>query len=244
VTHENEVNNAFEQLGNEVEPRRDAWTSIRTEIERARIRHAILRVALAGVVALGAYALTQRIENPPVTIEPGPPGWSVYRDPTHGWTLQFPDSWHAQPVKDRIFQYVANGVLISNVDHRFGKPNLGSTERTSAWDMRGLPQTLVAIEVSWTHTGFTEFIPCDLKDTPFPLSLNEAERTTARPETSYGAPQPMLYLRFTAKLDSNYSARVWFGSQASAVDREIVERIVASISFENAYPPSPDVACT
>jgi hypothetical protein len=169
---------------------------------RARVRHLVLRLGLAVLVALGAYALTQRIENPPVTTEPGPPGWRTYRDRAHGWTLQFPDSWHAQPVTDRIFKYVADGILISNVDRRFKHADPGGTERTSAWDMRGLSPTLAAIQVSWSHTGFMEFIPCDLKDTPLPLSLDDAKHATAPPpKDSYGAPQPVLHLSFTAHRD-------------------------------------------
>ena len=176
-------------------------------------------------VAFGGYKFFSRTRVPTL---PGPPGWTVYVDPTRGWKMQFPNGWHAQGIKDYFKQprasFGSNGVLISNIDRRIRRigPGIGR------FDFGGMPATLVAVEVGWGFGGpFGPARPCT--DTPTPLSLLKATRTTTATGAG-GTAQLHLETGFNAG-GWSYGIEAWIGSQASKADRARLDQMVASISF-------------
>jgi len=245
MSAELQVKEAFEHLALEVEGSPDAWSSTRSRVRRARRRRRALGISTIILVATTSFLAIPKLiadRSSRFSDEPAP-GWSGYTDPDYGWTLSFPSDWHSQRVQESQFEYHAEGILISNVDHTFRTPDLGGQSFTSAWDMRGLPSSLVVVEVAHIRTipG-----PCPGADTPLPLSLKDAKSYDFPPGQSYGAPQPELSLSVTAKRDNHYAVLAWIGADASSADRAILDNIVASISFENARqaePPSPGFNC-
>ena len=150
-----------------------------------------------------------------------------------GWEVRHPSSWRFQNFTDSC-RISRQGALFSNVEHDFATPDLEGN-CTTAWDMRGLPDDLVVIEVShWT--GGPTFLPSDEPDRPgFPLSLDDARPSTSQHEAAYGAPQPSLGIAVRWHGDDRYLVKVWLGPEASEEDREVAGRVVASISL----PPGP-----
>jgi hypothetical protein len=197
------------------------------------------------VVVFGG-GLTWWLNAARVPTSPGPSGWTIYHDPTHGWTLQFPARWHAQGIKDRYssrrFGGESYGVLLSNLNRRFDKTP-GQGPWNPDFTMRGMPATLVAIQVSWTY-GSPFAIGKACTDSPMPLSLTRATRTTTATGTG-GTTQLHLVLPFRARGELPYQINAWIGSQASKGDLARLDRIVASISFADVAisTPMPGIGC-
>ncbi|MGH2488909.1 MAG: PQQ-binding-like beta-propeller repeat protein [Candidatus Limnocylindria bacterium] len=141
--------------------------------------------------------------------------------------MAYPPGWRLKAFDQQIDHLGAiRGSLVSNVHFRFRHPDLGEGAQTSAWDMRGLPPDAVVVEF---HYLVRPELTTEEPDTPFPLSLDRAQRVRDRP--AYGAPQPRLFLPVIVGGKPGYAVFAWFGPQASPSDRAIAERVVASIRF-------------
>jgi hypothetical protein len=159
--------------------------------------------------------------------------------------LQFPNGWHAQGIKDRYssgrFGGESYGVLLSNLNRRFDKPP--GQGWNPDFNMRGMPATLVAIQVSWTY-GAPWAIGKACTDSPMPLSLTKATRTTTA-TGKRGTTQLHLVLPFRARGELPYAINAWIGSQASKDDLARLDGIVSSISFADVpiSTPMPGIGC-
>ena len=173
----------------------------------------------------------------------GEPGWRIFRESKKGWTLTYPASWHAQRIAEvsrGFYDPSAYGIFVSNVDRELIHPKRDWV--FSRFDTKGLADDFVAVRVQWKYIG--GFMPtCPNWGTPLPLSFKNAKKQVL-PEGVNSAPQQQLSLSFMARYEPSYSVTAWMGSAASAADRLIVERIVSSISFDDApksFPsPMPD----
>jgi hypothetical protein len=181
----------------------------------------------------------------PVSLEGS--GWARYHQPDQNWTLRYPPQWYLQPFTISCPPHFGSeGAIVTNVAHVF-KQVKGANFCTGSWDMRGLPSTLVVVELA--RSGGGPVLPpgcCGQTtppDTPLPLSLDSAERANdvsgEEPGEPWGAPQPRLYLTVTIQ-GNDYSLNVWIGHDASALDREIASRIVSSIEFGRQTNPFSD----
>lgn len=201
-------------------------------------RRWLLGLGLVLIFVAGAYAIPWFSKRAPLKTSPGPSGWRIFHEPRFDWTLQYPDSWHAQRIKeagkgwhhppDSPAQY---GILISNIDRRFARSKHSSTLRTPWFDMRDVPDTFIAVQVSWLYRGGTPAL-CEEWGSRFPLSLKNAEKSSS--EIGIDPRLEDLWLRFVARHEALYSVRAWIGPRASPADRGKLDRIVASIRFENA----------
>jgi hypothetical protein len=193
------------------------------------------------VVAIAGLLMIPRITMPALLrTTAGEPGWRVFQESKKGWTLTYPANWHAQRIaevsKDALlYTSSAYGILVSNIEHEMDHPKSVSRGTSfhswtpSRFDARGLPATLVAVQVVWSYGG--GIVPNCLEwGDPFPLSLKNAEKKLI-PQGASGTPQEQLSLSFRARHERLYSLTAWIGSSASAEDRAILERIVSSISF-------------
>ncbi|MBI4728557.1 MAG: hypothetical protein HY775_03535 [Acidobacteria bacterium] len=232
------IREAFQGLAGEVRPRADAWARLEARVRAHHRRRVGLTSVLAVAVAVAAALAIPR-ESPRILV-PAPPreaGWRTYRDAQLGWSMLYPPGWHAQSFDERRRVWL-RGALVSNIDHVFDHPAI-KDGWTSAWDMRGLPSSLVAVEFRLMVRGGPgrRSVP---PDTPFPLSLDQAGSHGGGPEgaAEYGAP-PSLDLPVTVRGNA-YFVTVWIGPGASEKDKEIARRVVESISFEaDGGSPSP-----
>jgi hypothetical protein len=161
--------------------------------------------------------------------------WAEYHQRDQNWTLRYPLQWHLQPFGLGCISAGAEGVLVSNIDHDF-KQVRGSNFCTHSWDMRGLPPTLVVIQMGVSGGGPLGCGPINKPDTPLPLSLDNAERAWDGQEYLTGNPQPRLYLPVI--VDGNdYVVDAWLGQEASPLDIQIARRIVGSIEFGHQTKP-------
>jgi hypothetical protein len=121
-------------------------------------------------------------------------------------------------------------VLVSNVPFQFSHPHphrVGYS--TTAWDMKGLPQTAAVVQVQLGDFG--PIGPLQPPWTRFPLDLADAKRVRDHP--AFGAPQPRLFLPLTIPHQPhNYAVFAWFGRRASQADRHLASQIVASLQFQ------------
>ena len=178
----------------------------------------------------------------------GEPGWRIFRESKKGWTLTYPATWHAQRIAEQAHLSYhplnAYGIFISNVDRELKHPKGTSNSwRSTQFDTKGLTSGFVAVRVQWSAGVFP--IACPQWGSEFPLSLKKAKKEPSPPGDN-DPPQQQLSLPFVARNDPFYSVTMWIGSAASAGDRAIVERIVSSISFDDApkvfpTPPPPEV---
>jgi len=161
--------------------------------------------------------------------------WREFADPNGAWTLRFPAGWDIQPFTERVGHAGFQGAVVSSVDFHFQHPDLGSRSATSAWNMHGLPQDAVVVQLHQLNTlAMTPRPPYSR----FPLRLEDSERVHDRP--AYGAPQPRLFLPIRVPTGSGYAVSVWFGHDASPSNRSLAARVVASIRFhEPSSLPSP-----
>jgi hypothetical protein len=142
--------------------------------------------------------------------------------------MAYPPGWHLQTFDEGGFR----GVLVSSVEFEFRHPDLGDTG-TTAWDMRGLATHAVVVQFQYL---LPRLEPSGQRDTPFPLSLDDARPVRDRP--AFGAPQPRLWLPIIVEGNPGYAVFAWFGLEASPHDRVIAERVVASIKFALSGPPA------
>lgn len=125
-----------------------------------------------------------------------------------------------QPFGNDMGMALHVGFVASNLEHSFRYPDLGPSRGTSAWDMRGLPDGLVAVEVS----RLIRFpIKCR-KTTAFPPSIEDGE--WSRP--AFGSPR-RLYIPACVKGDLPFGVHVWIGDDASDDDVADLNQLLASI---------------
>lgn len=156
--------------------------------------------------------------------------WRTHRVQALEMHIDVPDTWFVQSfeVSCRI---VRTGMIVSNMDHAFRVPDI-FPNCTSRWDMRGLPDDLVVIDVSHFEGGPSPS-PASDPDTEFPLSLDDADTLSIDAADAFGAPQPYLDLPFQVSRDNRYSVLVWMGPEVSVAERRVAERIVSSISISD-----------
>jgi len=165
--------------------------------------------------------------------------WRTYQDTGKLWTLRYPSTWHTQPFGTDPGDF--RGVLVSNVPFRFSHPHPNRVGYfTGAWDMSGLPETAVVVQVQLSDFG--PISPHGPPWTHFPLHLADAKAVTDHP--AFGAPQPRLFLPLNiAHQPHNYAVFAWFGRHASQADRHVAAQIVASLRFQTPrITLSPDQA--
>lgn len=229
-----DVKDAFENLAAEVDPSPGAWSRTTDRIARFQRRRILVSLVAVAVVAAGIAVAIPQVKRSAGVVEPGPSGeWRTYRDPDYGWTIQYPPTWHIQHVADHKFEHDADGALLSNIDHEFRHPHI-TNGWTSMWDMREQPDNLIVIQFAHIvaiHSGH-----CSSDDTPLPLSLQNAKRSTPAPDSSYGAPRDERYMFVTARGDDHYILNAWIGPGASSEEVATAERIVASLDFSQAKP--------
>jgi hypothetical protein len=198
----------------------------------------------AAIELKGAGSVLVGGRKGPVSLDES--SWAGYRKPDQNWTLRFPPQWYLQPFEVSCLHWGGQGAIVTNVAHEF-KQVKGSNFCTSEWDMRGLPSTLVVVEVG--RFGGGPYLPpgcCGRTippDTPLPLTLDSAQTVTTKPGVEdpldpYGAPQPHFVIPVVFQ-GSDYDVTVWIGHATSGVDREIARRIVASIEFGHQDNPFP-----
>ena len=212
------------------------------EVRRRRRRRDI-RIWSFVLVAIAGMLMIPRVSMPALLrTTAGEPGWRVFREAKKGWTLTYPANWHAQRIAEvsrgGMYHPSAYGIFVSNVDRELTHPN--REWAVSRFDTRGLPDDFVAVRVQWKYGG-GPMPTCPSWGTPLPLSFKNAKKQLL-PEGVNSAPQPQLTLPFIARGEPSYSVTAWIGPAASAGDGEIVERIVSSISFDDApktFPKAP-----
>jgi hypothetical protein len=170
---------------------------------------------------------------------PNRPGWSMFESRTDGWSVQFPDSWKARRTSEvhRGSPYTTevHVVTISNVDRNLKRVACG--ENCRRLDAVGLPSNGIVVQIGWSYGG--GFSCRVMHDTPLPLSLAHAERTTNR-DGEGGTPQLKLSTSFTARLNPGYRIVAWIGSKATKADLDILDKIVGSVSYDAVDPAPPD----
>jgi hypothetical protein len=205
-------------------------TSKRTPAARGRLRREVL---FAGIVLAIAFGLAQFyypswLEQPLPILE-GPRGFSVYADPLKGWTLAFPDAWHAETstIRGRHGGFAeSSGITISNIEH----PSPDFPTETP------IDSRLVAVSVRYMASR--SFVIWCRTDTKLPLNLKGSNQRRRQPILDdSGGEVTNLHRGFSKAGDPLYSVHVWIGSRASREDIDLMEAIVGSIN----YTPSGDL---
>jgi hypothetical protein len=200
--------------------------------KRARRWRRLRRVLGVLILVLGAAAVTYPYHRVSVFQEfrgvnqivywPGPAGSTIYKDPVNDWILRFPNSWHAQRIREvqrtAIYTPESHGVFISN------DPGVSDPLREGV-----VPAELVAVRVAFDYGGgFT--MMCD-HDTPLPLNLARAKPVGTAVRDPAGVEVKHLYLPFSVRYVALYSVQAWIGSAASNEDVEILDQIVGSVRY-------------
>lgn len=186
-------------------------------------------VAVSGVAVVGRGGDGGRDQS--VAVVPGPDkpggGWRAGTSSALGWRFEHPVDWRVQEFSGQC-RVGFSGTVVTNLDRplAFQAPPNGCT---TSWDLAGVPDGFVAVEMSVmaTRPVFGRVSP----DTAFPLSL---DRTSPVPPEAHPLQAPSRYIGVTVDGQSGYRVMVWLGRGASADDLAAAERIVASIR------PSPE----
>jgi hypothetical protein len=194
--------------------------------------------ALVGAVIALAVISTPRISDAAIKCR-SDTGWCTYIDRAHGWTVRWPTGWRLQPYAGRCPDGSSGrtlafwGAVISNLSRDLTHPAElpGACDR--AWDYRTLPPALVVID--FRHPSN----PASLAEgsaagspgtpTPFPWSLDGAEVLSRTSGPTWGEPQPTRRLAGMIGKET-FVGTVVFGAGASAADRGLAAKVVASVS--------------
>lgn len=185
---------------------------------------AFFLVLLAGAAAwlFQPSWLSLALEQPLPLID-GPRGLKVYVNPMKGWTLAFPETWHAETSIeiDRREYLERSWIEIMNMAHPF--PDVS--------DGAGMDPRLVALRVGSGSGGRVFGIFCNT-DTELPLSLKGTNQRRRTPilDGDRGKVR-VLFKAFSIGGIPYNSVRVWVGSQASREDLDTMEDIVGSLSY-------------
>jgi hypothetical protein len=166
-------------------------------------------------------------------------GWCTYIDRARGWTVRWPAGWRLQPYSGRCPAGSGGrtlafwGAVVSNLSRDLTHPAELPGRCDRAWDYRTLPPALVVIDLRHPSRAAT------LADgspptgsgamTPFPWSIAGAEVLSPPPGPTWGRPQPTRGLVGTIAQE-RFVGTVVFGPGASAADRGLAAKIVASVS--------------
>ena len=186
------------------------------------------RVAIAGLI-ISAFFLWPRVaEFAPLRTSPGPPGWRLFREPRHAWTVQYPAGWTAQRIKEthRSGRHFAasHGIFVTNLDRPLPRANRIPPPE---FDLRSAGSDFVAVRVAF-QIGGPWAVHCPHRTDQLQLSLDEAQRR-ALPDTSLTE----LSLSFAEM----YWVTAWIGTDVSDDDKRRLDRIVASIRWEQSGRP-------
>jgi hypothetical protein len=177
-------------------------------------------VVVAGVTVALALALPRNGTIPAVT------DLSTHRLPALGIEFDYPANWHLQEFGEEIGMTSLTGALVSNVDHDFEHPDLGPSEGTSAWEMRGLPEGLILI--SFEQLDRHNFEAKRTKGLPLRLDDAVVYRDAGEGIDTFGAPQPRYFLPFAVEGHLNSGIQVYIGD-VDGDERAVVDRILASV---------------
>jgi hypothetical protein len=146
--------------------------------------------------------------------------WVEASDPVLGWHFEHPASWSLQRFAGQC-RIGASGSVVTNLDRplRFESLPDGCT---TAWDLSGVPADFVGVQISLFSGG--PHVPAG-PDTLFPLRISQADLQAPPRDDD----PPFRNIPVSLGGNGRYSVVVWEGRDASARDRERVERIVASI---------------
>ena len=192
------------------------------------------------LICFAVAAIGLRIFLPqPVAFFPGRAGETIYVDPTNGWMLRYPNSWHGQRFsevgKGGVYTTQWHGVMLSNVDHEFVRQHGGDILWSPWFEMDGLPATAIALQVMNVYSGgFGIFCRYD---SPLPLKLGNEVIKTDVVRDADGNPMKVMGKRFIYRGTPFYTAHAWIGSKASKEDVAIMHEIVGSISYEPVGDP-------
>ena len=213
------------------------WSEIEVRLPRpsplpepASTHRRLGTVAIALVIGLAGIVVTVTAlgpaDRPAASLDTST--WSSHEIDTLRLTFDHPPRWRVQPFDEFLGTAGFFGSVVSNVDHRFRHPDLGPNEYTSAWDLRDVPDDAVVISIEQVDAIV---YPDEEEDTELPLNLDRAQRSEGRGRDRYiDRNWVQLYLPFIAsgRFDAVF---VWFGPEATDLDREVARRIVASIRY-------------
>jgi len=145
---------------------------------------------------------------------------ATYTDPL-GWSIDHPSSWYVTPVQLQS-RVTVSGAMFSNVP--LPTPSFPAPAPTP-WtgyppDLAELSPGAVVLSITHMEGGPAPDLTSD--DSSFPLSPD-----LLRVEHGY-TPSTILSFQFRA-LGVTYEVNAWLGSDVSAADRSVLDRMVASI---------------
>ncbi|HEY7873580.1 MAG TPA: hypothetical protein VIG64_00505 [Actinomycetota bacterium] len=184
------------------------------EVDRAsEARRPLLAAGIAILIAMLGTAVV--VSYPPWT-------WGAASDRPLKVHFHYPRGWSVAHFENDLGLVTHTGTLVSNLDHDFRYPDLGPGSATSAWEMTGLPDDTVLVEIS-RAPRFA--MPC--RDTDrFPLPLSTAARSSNEP--LYGAPR-YYWLRGCIEDRPSFGVFVYLFPDAGARDALRAWQIVRSI---------------
>jgi hypothetical protein len=188
---------------------------------------------LAAVVAATVLASMPRTGSGGIVCQ-SETGWCTYVDNTHGWTVKWPSGWRLQRLEGRCPDRLSGGTyplwgaVISNLSMAIAPPKETRGLCSGAWDYRRLPPTLVVFDV---RSALSLPLPAQLQVQPdqFPWSVGDATRITKTSEPTWGQPFPR-YVWFGRIREMGFVGGLVFGPHVTAADRELAEKIVASLA--------------
>ncbi len=157
-----------------------------------------------------------------------------YRDPHLGWVLAYPSALHLEHSQSPSFiRIFVDEVTVAN----FSMPSpIHASESESGSSMRvGPPRTRhgvfpsdgIAVRIYRLEGGPGPDL--ESPESHFPLQLSSLHRST-----DYGNNPPALERSVVAD-GGNYSIQAWIGANASAGERAILRRVVASLVFPRLH---------
>lgn len=227
----------LERLGERAGFPGDSFDRLTRRRTRKRRATRLTAGAVALLVATAGTATAVRILGPGSgrLLNGGAP--VTYTHPVFGWILEYPDGWKLQEFENSPISYGEVGVFVSNIDHEFRHPDWENAF-TNQWDMRGLPETMVAIAISAEGVGPAS--PEDRGPYRGRLSLEAFEPSPPNELEPFPGQETNL-----VSSGHRFYVRVWIGELATRSDREAASELVASIRFtsEPDEPrPSPTVS--
>jgi hypothetical protein len=145
--------------------------------------------------------------------------WSTYNLQTIALTMDYPSDWRLQPFDEFASTIGESGVLVSNTSQEFHHPDLGPDAYSGRWVMRDLPPDGIVLAIQRIEGGL---LGPEKADSSFPLT-----RPTRAMHPRTGEPVE-LWRPFWFG-GRSLTLRLWVGSEASAKDQAIMDRIIGSI---------------
>ena len=144
--------------------------------------------------------------------------WDGAYDRQSGVSARYPANWAVQRF-GRHCMRGGPGFIVSNAPGlAFARAEIPNG-CTTAWDMRGAPESLAAVEVAEFYSPFT-----DSRWTDMPLSLRAARTFTVVDDIT----SRVLSVHRGRRV---YFVHAYFGPKAPPRDEALAERVVASVRF-------------